>query len=86
MDVCPHGAHVFYVFHGEKAELTVGAVGMDVAFHAVVGHKRHLRLIDFLFTLAGTCGYGNDAHDVFSRLAVFVYDVACDRSAFRPDR
>ena len=64
MHVGAHGAHVFNVFHGQQAELTMGAVGMDVALHAVIGHQGHLRLIDFLFPLAGTRGYGNDTHDI----------------------
>ena len=45
-------------------ELTMGAVGMDIAFHSMIGNKRDLRLIDFLFSLAGTRGYGNDTHDI----------------------
>ena len=62
INVCANAAHIFDVFHGQKAELAMSAISMDIAFDAMIGQEHSLRLIDFLLAFASTGGDGNDAH------------------------
>ena len=42
----------------------MGAIGMDIAFDAMIGHKGGLLAVDLFLSLAGAGGYGNDAHAI----------------------